>query len=203
MVAFWNGAAGDLSEIKKGTIRVLDNVRTRVSAAGILQGIISHGGVSKAWRPTISTFDASHRELVDGLLAFVPLSVRGCLFHLLTFLLSSTQSPSCLLVVAGSSRRSRRIGFRQRFRSNLRWRRTFFQRNRCVSYLPHRRPWAEIVAFTDLGVRCDHLADPISTIAQVLADTSDDAVHHIKARIVGYAAVESWIRAICPECYEP
>ena len=73
MVTFWNGAAGDLSDFEKGSLRVLDNVRIKVNAAGVLQGIISkqYEGSGQTWRPAIRPPNSSHRDMVDGLNSFV------------------------------------------------------------------------------------------------------------------------------------
>lgn len=73
MVTFWNGAAGDLSDFEEGSLRVLDNVRMKVNAAGVLQGNISthYEGSGQTWRPAIRPPNSSHRDMVDGLISFV------------------------------------------------------------------------------------------------------------------------------------
>ena len=54
----------------------------------------------------------------------------------------------------------------------------------------------------DLGVQCEFLAQPTSTIAQVLADASENVVYHIKAKIVDHTPMNDWVQWICPECFE-
>ena len=76
MIAFWHDAAGDLSTFEKGSIKVLDNVRGKVSPAGILQGAVSleYSGSGTAWRAPIRAPDGSHEGLIRDLQLFVQLT---------------------------------------------------------------------------------------------------------------------------------
>lgn len=73
MIAYWDGAAGDLSKLKKGTLRFLDNVRGKVDPNGTLGGAVSMGYANsgKAWRAPIREPETWHEPMIEELKSFV------------------------------------------------------------------------------------------------------------------------------------